>query len=143
MKIRFRVWDGNKMWYPPKREDYTWRIARTGILWRSTAFYDQTSSSKYLNAVAMLSAGVKDGVERWEGDVVKVPYNEVYDFAHYLIIWDEAKAALYTKCLALHHKEKGFNDISKGGYCVGYANELKGSVLGNQYENPELIERRA
>jgi len=85
----------------------------------------------------------KNGKEIYEGDIVKTPYNDVYDFAYYGVIWYRERAAWYTDCLALHHKTKGFEDISKGGYCVGFlGNEQEMELIGNIYENPELLKEK-
>lgn len=82
----------------------------------------------------------KDGKEIYERDIIKTDYNDVYDFAYYQVVWSENEGAWDTKCLALHHKENGFKDISRGGYCTGYFSTFKNiELIGNIYENPELI----
>lgn len=146
MKIRFRVWlpTEKRMIYPGDGLQGAFKTRFTVGQMGALIACDHPEDTHWWRTceegIPMLSAGVKDGVELWESDVVKMPYNEVYDFAHYLIVWDEQKAALYTRCLALHHKQTGFKDISRGGYCVGYAGDLEGEVIGNVYENPELME---
>lgn len=78
----------------------------------------------------------------FENDIIKTLYNKTYDFAYYQIIWSKKYSAFWCKCIALHHKENGFNDISKGGFCEGYFhNEEEAILIGNLYDNPELFHK--
>lgn len=92
------------------------------------------------NHIVVFYTGIKDrnGIEIYEGDIIKTPYNMTYDFARYEIIFKDCE--FYASCVALHSREDGFADISNGGYCEG---SLKGfqevEVIGNIYENPELL----
>ena len=139
--MKYRVWDGAKMWYPPKKEDYTWRIARAGKLWRCTAFYDETIEHN-TSGIAMLQ--YQDGedvyyvgdvlmarrtediiLERWEGRRRKDVWSESFE-----LVWDRgsirAKGERANMPLAKLLKE--WKD--EGGIEI--------NLLGNVYENPEL-----
>ena len=78
-----------------------------------------------------------EGQEIYEGDVYKVEYNDTYDFAYYKVVYDSEEASFYCECVAMHHKEKGFKDISQGGYCNFCLSSRKGEVIGNIYDNME------
>ena len=133
-EIKFRAWDEiRKMWHIFTLDDIVYEQA-IGV-------YEISSINADFNKAYQFT-GLKDknGKEVYEGDVIKTPYNEVYDFAHYEIVWSEEHASWYENCLALHHKEKGYKDISRGGYCVGNpTNSKEIEVIGNIYENPELL----
>lgn len=82
----------------------------------------------------------RNGAPIYQSDIILTDYNEVYDFARYVVVWSDEKAAWYTQCIALHHRMSGFKDISHGGYSVGYLASFPNvEVLGNLYENPELL----
>ena len=86
--------------------------------------------------------GIKDKKQKLidQGDIIKTPYNDHYDYAYYVIIWHKKEARFYTDCIGLHHKTEGWKDISRGGYCAGGLNEDEEmEVIGNKFENPELF----
>ena len=106
-------------------------------------YFDLKDTSESNNTV-MQYTGLKDknGKEIFEGDIFEQPYNETYDFARYSIYWREEQAQFWTDCLALHHKETGYKDISRGGYCTGGISQKKMEeleIIGNIYEHPELL----
>ena len=84
----------------------------------------------------------KNGKLIYEGDLMKCSYNEIYDFAIYVVGFNDGAFA-HVKCLSLHHKENGYEDISRVGY--SYNSHLtqndtgKCEVIGNVHDNPELL----
>jgi hypothetical protein len=116
--IRFRAWDNSRkeMLYPQKAEDMTDKITSASLL----AAYNDGG----LDAI-MQSTGLKDknGKEIWEGDIIK----------HYM-----------GDTLQTNPSEVCWND--DGGWspwleCAGdnYTRVSQAEIIGNIYENPELI----
>ena len=130
MKIRFRVWDGTRMWYPTESDDLSWRMSRDGLVWRVTAFYDETLEEKYMGAVAMLSTGLEDknGKEVFDGDILECE-NTIWGAERpplkIKVEWDSVKGKWHTG-----YGERGENDL-----CGLYK-----TVIGNVHENKELME---
>lgn len=86
----------------------------------------------------------KNGDEIFEGDIISTPYNDTYDFARFVVVWNEHDTCWYRDCIALHHKENGFKDISRGGYCTGgLSSKIQEDIeiVGSIYLNPELSTR--
>lgn len=141
--LRFRIWDKrNKRFIKGYQEADSWfkgfghdnKDERNIGL----SFWEITDE----DFIILLSTGLKDknGVEIFEGDILKTSYNDVYDFAHYEVIYKEDKAQFWCKCVALHHKDLGFQDLSHRGYCEGSLDCEDGlEVIGNKFENPELL----
>ena len=137
--IKFRAFYGGKM-YDVIKFDFSKGEAGLGY------FENRYCGIKWrqIGAVNLMQfTGLVDykGVEMYEGDIVKTPYNNVYDFAYYQIVWDD-RAAFYLNCIALHHKKSGFKDISRGGYCEGFLESGKDKeVIGNIYEDENLLKK--
>lgn len=84
----------------------------------------------------------KNGKEVFVGDIILGEYNESYDFGHWLVEFQPAGwTGFRGRCIAMHHKTKGFKNMREGGYC-NISLETLGNyeVIGNRYENPELME---
>lgn len=59
----------------------------------------------------------KHGELIYEGDIVRMPYNHVYEYADYVVEFMDG-AFCTRKCLGMKNKETGeIKDTSKGGYC--------------------------
>lgn len=109
--IKFRAWDKeNKEWY--------------NSAWMRDGIFDPTDSSNgFLDSHILLQfTGLKDknGKEIYEGDLMKIEG----DF-----ITIEWMGTIYGQGFVMHHKERG-NRSGEWG---------KGEIIGNIYENPELI----
>jgi hypothetical protein len=121
MEIRFRVWNGNKMYYL----DGTQPVDDQFLLGMDGSLYEKTSGSYEEEKVyklpacyvAMLSTGLKDkdGKEIWEGDVLRK--NSVFFTV-------DSIATMYAP-------------YDYGSYLNTELDKL--FVVGNIHENPELI----
>lgn len=118
MKIRFRVWDGEKMWYPSNDDEYA--ITMSGDLFVADDIFKQDS-------VAMLSTGLKDKFrqELWEGDIVR--YTESYGAQ-----MPAARIVFSDGCFIFGNLEE---------YVKQWVKQIE--VIGNIYENPELLKEVA
>ena len=137
-ELKFRAWDKNAeyMVYSDNHDDdYFWHIGETGIYvqWYDPVIVKLTpdgaiESSGWTDAdcIIMQYTGIKDknGNEIYEGDIVQYP--EYYFYDHLMpagievIEWDG----------------NGFNELLWFGY-GNYPAWIE--VIGNIYENPELI----
>ena len=130
-EIKFRAWNGVKMWYPEtltpdKTEtDLTFYNPMRGIGW---GLYD----SKYQNRFAsgeyhelMQYTGLKDknGKEIYEGDVIKDSQGDV----GYVMYHESENSAEYIIT----------TDGENGWY---FWDSEPNEIIGNIHENPELCE---
>jgi len=123
VKIKFRVWDGTKMWYPDDESGY-WGVSATGELFFSdSGDYDGPEGAR--DAIAMLSTGLTDrnGREIFEGDIIlwKDPdFNPIIEAHRTLVI--------------LGCEYDFFHEMGEGLFCADSV-----AVIFNKFENPELM----
>lgn len=113
-EIKFRAWDGYQWHY----EDIF--LAHDGTLWLRNN--DRTLTK--VDWVVVLYTGLKDknSKEIWEGDIVRIDWF-LGDFQITPIIW----------------KEGGFTYKDTRYDFDGLLDAEKVEVIGNTYENPELL----
>lgn len=116
-EIRFRVWDGEDMISP----DY---IDRHGYgHWKSNSI--PNASDKLMQFTGLLD---KNGKEIYEGDIVRNNHN-----ANFYVFWQEDECR--WRLLGSYGDE-----ITGNSGIMFNARNLEGSeVIGNIYENPELL----
>lgn len=133
-EIKFRCWDGKKMCKVehPYLEDY--EVSKGFILINGIPWY--TRGEKYGKNLEIIECcqdfplmqftGLKDknGKEIWEGDIIEVDWNDIrYSIHNFVIEWNE------KYCSFVFEGGCPFND------------KIHFKVIGNIYENPELLEK--
>lgn len=114
MKIRFRVWDGKVMWYP---EDGQFMLKQDGAIRDETGHLIEADAQECA-PIPLLSTGLKDGngKEIWGGDICR-------------------------------HSIVGLMDVDSQDFQAtryifpAFGKTVK--VVGNKYENPELLKEVA
>jgi uncharacterized phage protein (TIGR01671 family) len=122
-EIKFRVWDGTEMWdCEDFRFNSVWEHSINWSAWKSLPDRDQICNQS--DGEIMQYTGLKDknGKEIYEGDIV---FNDADKNKYYEIIWDNENA--------------GFSLGDGGMWLQTYQLPVFWEVIGNTYENPELL----
>lgn len=144
-RFKFRVWDkeGNKMFTPPRHFNYcivNGTIVCVESFCQYSGFYQKRIIKEFNDAILMQCTGLKDknGKLIYEGDIL---YNL---FSNYKYVVNFGKFTLnYTKPFS----------VNITGFYITYKENIKNEidslqmldlnnieVIGNIYENPELLE---
>lgn len=133
-EIKFRVWDIES------KSMLEWEECR------DTELLDDAFDNKA--AVALQFTGLKDlnGKEIYEGDIIQYVYGKT-DIRFALVEWGQYDDGEYVGKVDTFIAKDSFNwplsDLIHGaGYNYGYAGQVKRDsikIIGNIYENPELL----
>lgn len=126
---KFRAWDKEiKMMIEISLIDFEMHVIR-GTHWK----FGETESIKFNDIELMQSTGLKDknGKEIFEGDILEVDdCGEVLGNAK--LIWDNEQAAFMIDAISVDDIAPFYEFVSDEDYFY--------RVIGNIYENPELLE---
>lgn len=122
-EIKFRAWDIGYRLINPRDTDGWVSISRFGIKCNGEIFDTNLPERKWnlKEIIFMQYIGLldKSGVEIFEGDIIKTDGNAIYV------------------------EELGYYDDGDGNYYRGFISDKDvchyGKIIGNIYENPELI----
>lgn len=140
-EIKFRTWNGNEMFHTDHGD-----IGPTGknkYEWSPYCFVieNQPDPPNVEDWVVMQYTGLKDknGREIYEGDILKGKiYGEIgifvveYDVTWEGNSWPASGFIIEMDSLLLFDKDK-----------AGYMPIINGKIIGNIYENPELLKKEA
>lgn len=124
-EIKFRVWDGYKMHYPPVVE-----IGVCGVNGLTSASFQSENGGYTTSAYVMQFTGLhdKNGKEIYEGDVVRHPDGSVF-----CVVWSSSDCAFraWYPTDPKYIMSSIMLQIGKKGLAI---------VIGNIHDNPELME---
>lgn len=125
MAQKFRAWFSEEMYDEPVVYDGCFYLD-----WRD--FIDGATCE---DAILMQSTGIFDenGVEIFDGDILLVENNANGVTWKEVVFYDKEKALFASKEVDLHELEQELYNLLNTTF-------LKVSVVGNIYENPELLE---
>ena len=122
--IRYRVFDGKKMWYPEDAKDPSkqFMVAMNGEVWIPCGVAYNLVEMQPTDAIAMLSTGMKDknGNEVWVGDTVRFDPEDDWEFVR-------AEVQFRAGSFILWHAEPEYV------YEIGEV--ASGAVVGNVHED--------
>ena len=139
-EIKFRAWDGKNMDYNPVC--CTDGPETTNLNSNIQSMCEDWHQPKYLTLMQYTGLKDKNGKEIYEGDLVEITQGK-YKW-RYKIVWDDYLCEVVAKTFwrNFYFDEDGnyiFKDTltDRGG--ANLSSVFKGEVIGNIYENPELL----
>lgn len=142
-EIKFRAWNKEKniMCYEDEDESASnvgdWYVSEIEII--NLTFASEANKKKY---DFMQYTGVKDknGVDIFEGDILRIDNDVIrsFDLTFYGIVTFEDGAFCVEEKLTI---ERDSNLLKNFQAIVDYKGIMRAEVIGNIYENPELLEK--
>jgi hypothetical protein len=136
MERKYRVWDGSKLWLPPKRSDTVWVLDRNGILWKKLTFVDGSRMERKPDAVPMFSTGYEDseGNEIYDSDLVLVTNHQEAPAYLYLV----EKSRVHSGWGLSLHGQLGGESMELSHVMADEDSQVK--IVGNVYDRSQIQE---
>lgn len=141
--IKFRAWDGVQMWYQGQGKTTLMFWGQPGKI--PFGIYEETDGRRIMTgddkailnnpAILMQFTGLtdKNGVEIYEGDLIKHENGFIYPVEYGEFV-ESVNGGEYTNtCFGFHLANCELEDFDQ------IHNKHKVEVIGNIYENPELL----
>ncbi len=134
-EIKFRVWRNNRMSYPNQKDAEIWDSNM--ILPYCDSGLSNGVMVKKENNILMQFIGRKDknGKEIYEGDIIET--NNFCGKTWFLIKYEEDSCGTFSAFHAVHIKSFDKKNGSQSSIHCGVTDSCE--VIGNIYENPELL----
>jgi len=141
-EIKFRTWEYGGMYYDP--------VQSTTSEYINTHFvYDGRNDCVFMQFTGLED---KNGVEIYELDIVQIPYIDPVGHIHYGTDGKKIVVEFENGMFGFHTNTKfcpleNYIGKTKGEYVPNHGNKTMywdfiGKVIGNIYENPELINNK-
>ncbi|OPX61122.1 MAG: YopX protein [Methanobacterium sp. PtaB.Bin024] len=127
--IKYRAWDKERK---EMHDVYALFLNEDGTV-RYVYFWDDTPMEKHRNVELLQFTGLLDkkGVEIYEGDIILFGDNAIHGGTHGKVIWLESRVGFVYE----------FIDGKFKGQCTDMVDDWRTyEVVGNVFENPELLE---
>jgi uncharacterized phage protein (TIGR01671 family) len=153
-EINFRAWDEESKYLLPANQILEIHFEKNEVKWiggwlvgRDEDSDPQQELCQFNNPILMQFTGLKDknGKEIYEGDIVRSHWNDTngeISFGEYE--WSEDNDVFYRGC-GFHWRNEHFDHVgTKTIKCLPFGRDVEGTtnkfeVIGNVYENPELL----
>lgn len=134
--IKFRIWDGAEMNYLGNFDAENRTIGWTNCGWLDTGVVSKSITTEEIKSIAIMqSVGLKDdnGVEIYEGDILKETWQEKYMYGYSGEEYYERNRKYVVK-----YEAPSFN-IQPNHQNHIIMDDFRRVVIGNIYQNPELL----
>ena len=134
IEIKFRAWDGRFMHYKVNI------LSNWGAIKEGYSASPWSEEAKAGTPMQFTGLHDKNGKEVYEGDVLRFPDGRICEVIWHNYMWAiESKPFSKTE-IRFSNMDKDAGDSKIIHHADRYSNLKKGEIIGNIYENPELLQ---